>query len=127
MLDRRPFIKYTSMGASLMAAPVSLLADAMAGKALPRRSIPGTGDSLPVIGLGISNAFRQGDLPGSTALIRLFHEHGGAYIDCSGDSRFVVASVADSLGIGRDLFLGAYFSGDDLRADRNPQPRACTG
>jgi diketogulonate reductase-like aldo/keto reductase len=118
MLNRRSFIHYSSVGASLLAAPAGLVSTAMAGQALPRRPIPGTSQSLPVIGLGNSNAFRQGDLPASTELVKLFHEHGGAYIDCSGDSRFVVASVADSLGIGRDLFLGAYFAGDDETAMR---------
>jgi diketogulonate reductase-like aldo/keto reductase len=99
--------------ASLLALPASLSAGLLAQQLLPRRPIPGTSDSLPVIGLGNSNAFRQNDVPGSTALIRLFHEKGGAYVDCSGDSRFVVANVASSLDIGNDLFLGTYFTGDD--------------
>ena len=99
--------------ASLFTLPVTWSAALQAQQKLPRRPIPGTDDSLPVIGLGNSNAFRQGDVPGSTALIKLFHEQGGAYVDCSGDSRFVVANVAGSLGIGNDLFLGTYFTGDD--------------
>jgi diketogulonate reductase-like aldo/keto reductase len=113
MHDRRSFIKRASFAASLMAAPASWLVAAADQQTLPRRAIPGTSDSLPVIGLGNSNAFRRGDVSGSTALIKLFHQHGGAYIDCTGDSRFVVASVADSLGIAKDLFLGTYFAGDD--------------
>jgi diketogulonate reductase-like aldo/keto reductase len=65
--------------------------------------------------MGNSNAFRNGDRTASVDLIRLFHEHGGAYIDCSGDSRFVVAEAAHGLGIGSDLFLGSYFAdGDDV-------------
>lgn len=99
--------------ASLFTLPVTWSAALLAQQKLPRRPIPGTDDSLPVIGLGNSNAFRQGDVPVSTALIKLFHEQGGAYVDCSGDSRFVVANVAGSLGIGNDLFLGTYFTGDD--------------
>ena len=113
MHDRRSFIRHTTIAASLMAWPAGWLAAASDQQTLPRRAIPGTGESLPVIGLGNSNAFRRGDMPGSTALIKLFHQHGGAYIDCSGDSRFIVASAADALGIGKDLFLGAYFVGDD--------------
>jgi len=80
---------------------------------LPRRPIPGTNDSLPVIGLGNSNAFRQGDMSSSSALLDLFHQSGGAYVDCMGDSRFIVARAAKDLGIGGELFLGTYFSGDD--------------
>jgi diketogulonate reductase-like aldo/keto reductase len=99
--------------ASLFTLPATWSATLLAKQKLPRRPIPGTDDSLPVIGLGNSNAFRQGDVAGSTALIKLFHEQGGAYVDCSGDSRFVVANVAGSLGIGNDLFLGTYLRGDD--------------
>ena len=113
MHDRRSFIRHTTIAASLTAWPASWLAAASDQQTLPRRAIPGTGESLPVIGLGNSNAFRRGDMTASMALIKLFHQHGGAYIDCSGGSRFVVASAADSLGIGKDLFLGAYFVGDD--------------
>lgn len=118
MITRRSFIRHTAATASLLALPATWPAALLAQQKLPRRPIPGTDDSLPVIGLGNSNAFRQGDVPGSTELIRLFHEQGGAYVDCSGASRFVVASVAGSLGIGSDLFLGTYFSGDDESAMR---------
>lgn len=98
---------------SLLSLPASWSGVALAQQQLPRRPIPSTGDSLPVIGLGNSNAFREGDVPTSTALIKLFSEMGGAYIDCMGDSRFLVADVARALDIGNSLFLGTYFSGDD--------------
>ena len=101
---------------SLLALPSSWSTALLAQQQLPRRPIPDADDSLPVIGLGNSNAFRQNDVPGSTALINLFHENGGAYVDCMGDSRFLVANVASSLGIGKDVFLGTYFTGDDERA-----------
>lgn len=97
----------------MLALPASWSTTLLAQQQLPRRTIPGTDDSLPVIGLGNSNAFRQNDVSSSTALIKLFHEKGGAYIDCMGDSRFVVANVANSLDIGKDIFLGTYFSSDD--------------
>ncbi len=116
MTNRRAFIRKTATITSLLALPASWSTALLAQQQLPRRPIPGTGDALPVIGLGNSNAFRQNDVPGSTALIKLFHENGGAYVDCMGDSRFLVANVASSLGIGKDLFLGTYFTGDDERA-----------
>ena len=119
MMNRRAFIRKTTTVLPALAAPASWPLLASAPQQLTRRSIPGTGESLPVIGLGNSNAFRSGDLPGSTALIRLFHEQGGAYIDCAGDSRFLVAEVTGSLGIGSDIFLGTYFSGDDEQVMRD--------
>jgi diketogulonate reductase-like aldo/keto reductase len=118
MTTRRAFIKKSAALASLFTLPSAWSAAVLAQQKLPQRPIPGTGDSLPVIGLGNSNAFRQGDVQGSTALIKLFHEHGGAYIDCGGDSRSVVANVARLLNIGDELFLGTYFSGEDEPAMR---------
>jgi len=118
MTNRRAFIKKTATIASLLALPASWPTALLAQQQLRRSPIPGTGDSLPVIGLGNSNAFRTNDVPASTALIKLFNEWGGAYVDCSGDSRFVVAKVARTLGIGNDLFLGTYFTGDDERSMR---------
>ena len=118
MTNRRAFIKKTAAIASLLALPASWPTVLLAQQQLRRSPIPGTGDSLPVIGLGNSNAFRTNDVPASTALIKLFNEWGGAYVDCSGDSRFVVAKVARTLGIGNDLFLGTYFTGDDEHSMR---------
>ena len=116
MTNRRDFIRKTAAFTSALALPGSWPTALLAQQQLPRRQIHGTSDSLPIIGLGNSNAFRQNDVPGSTALIKLFHEKGGSYVDCFGDSRFVVAKVASSLDIGKELFLGTYFSGDDERA-----------
>jgi diketogulonate reductase-like aldo/keto reductase len=113
MTNRREILKTLAVGGALLAAPVSWPASLLAQEKLPRRPIPGSADSLPVIGLGNSNAFRENDLAASTALIELFHDSGGAYIDCMGPSRFVVAQVAGRLNIGSELFLGTYFVDDD--------------
>ncbi len=123
MTTRRTFIGTACAMAGFSLWPATWSMAMQAVEKLPRRSIPGTDDSLPVIGLGNSNAFRQGDVPASTALIELFHKHGGAYIDCSGGSRFVVATVGNSLGISKDLFLGAYFTGDDEATMRDEVAR----
>ena len=116
MTNRRDFIRKTATFTSALALPGSWSTALLAQQQLPRRRIHGTSDALPIIGLGNSNAFRQNDVPRSTELIKLFHEKGGSYVDCAGDSRFVVAKVASSLNIGKELFLGTYFSGDDERA-----------
>ncbi len=113
MPDRRQFIKALSLTGSMLALPVAIPRILLAQDKLPRRAIPGTTDSLPIIGLGNSNAFRENDLPVSRALIELFHDAGGAYVDCGGPSRFVVAGVAGELEIGGDLFLGTYFQEED--------------
>jgi len=118
MTTRREFLRTAGLCASVISLPATWPAITLASEPLPRRPIPGTSDSIPIIGLGNSTAFRQGDRPASKALIQLFHEQGGAYVDCSGASRFVVAEVARDLGIGRELFLGSYFSGEDEQSMR---------
>jgi len=123
MTTRREFLRTAGVCASVISLPATWPAITLAGEPLPRRPIPGTDDSLPIIGLGNSNAFRQDDRAASKALIQLFHEQGGAYIDCSGPSRFVVAEVARDLGIGRELFLGAYFTGEDEQQMREEVQR----
>jgi diketogulonate reductase-like aldo/keto reductase len=73
--------------------------------------------------MGNSNAFRQNDLGTSIELLRLFDQHGGTYVDCSGDSRFVVAQAARRLGIESRLFLGSYFSENGEAANREEARR----
>lgn len=119
MTNRRDFICTAGLCAYVLMLPATWPAIALASEPLPRRQIPGTDDCLPIIGLGNSNAFRQDDRPASKALIQLFQEQGGAYIDCSGPSRFVVAEVARDLGIGPELFLGTYFTGEDEQRMRD--------
>ena len=128
-ITRRKFcreVTLTGTALSLLPAWQSVYAGT---EALPTRSIPGSGLELPVVGLGNSNAFREGDVSASMDLIGLLHEHGGSYVDCIGDSRFIVAEAARSLGIEQDLFLGSYFSDEDETANKADADRllAITG
>jgi diketogulonate reductase-like aldo/keto reductase len=108
MTDRREFLQYTGTAALTALAPGLSLAGQ---RTLATRPIPGTDESLSVVGLGQSQAFRQGDIETSKVLLRTFIDHGGGYIDCRGDSRYHVASVAKTLGGNGAVFLGSYFSG----------------
>ena len=78
---------------------------------------------MPIIGLGNSNAFRQGDLETSKRVIGTLAGHGGSYVDCGGPSRFVVAEAATALGIADQLFLGTYFVGADDATARDEAGR----
>lgn len=111
MINRRDF---------LGAAAAAAIAPAVASETrrLPTRPIPGTDDTLPVIGLGNSNAFREGDLPTSRRVIGTLLDHGGAYVDCGGISRFVVAKAARELNASDELFMGTYFAGADPERSR---------
>lgn len=111
MIDRRTFLKTSA--AALLSATAPLSASQ---RSLPRRRIPGTDESLPVVALGNSNAFRSGDAELSRQLLSTFFDHGGGYIDCAGDGAYLVASLARTLGKKDAAFLGTYFDGGDADA-----------
>ena len=69
-----------------------------------------------MVALGNSNAFRSGDFEVSRQLLGTFFEYGGGYIDCAGDSAYLVASLARTLGKKGAAFLGSYFDGGDAGA-----------
>ena len=108
MIDRRNFL--TGSLAALVATKLPSAAVAAARK-LPMRRIPGSDESLAVVALGNSQAFRNGDSAVSKRLLETYFDHGGRYVDCSGDGAYLVASLAGTLGHGDSAFLGSYFSG----------------
>jgi hypothetical protein len=120
---RRAFLHEAGLGILALGLSAFRSGPLAAAEPLPRRPIPGTADSLPIVGMGNSNAFRQGDLAASADLLRLFREHGGGYVDCSGDSRFTVAEAARTLNGGGNLFLGSYFADADEALNRRDLQR----
>jgi diketogulonate reductase-like aldo/keto reductase len=113
MQTRRNFLK---AAASLGVAAGTLSFPAIARelrKQLPTRVIPSTGETLPIIGLGNSNAFREGDVETSMQVIARLTGAGGSYIDCGGPSRTVVVEAAQAINALDQVFLGTYFSGAD--------------
>jgi diketogulonate reductase-like aldo/keto reductase len=120
---RREFLRNLSLGSAALAVPSAWQMVLAAQGKLPTRAIPDSGDSLPIVGFGNSNAFRQDDGELSKKLIGILYERGGSYVDCSGTARFVVAEAARNLGIGKDLFLGTYFSSEDETSMRTNIPR----
>ncbi len=117
MTNRRDFMQYS--GAAIVAASTPLAAVAEQVRTLPRRAIPGTDESLAIVGLGNSNAFRQGDVELSRVLIELFLEYGGSYVDTSGSSRDTVGTIMREQDAHEQLFLGTYIEGEDLQSMRD--------
>ena len=113
MANRRQFLKSSGATALSLSLPTLVLASDQARNRT--RPIPGTDEALPVVGLGNSNAFREGNVELSTQIIELLLARGGGYVDCGGPSSFTVAQIAGELESGRSLFLGTYFSGDENR------------
>ena len=126
MTTRRQFVRQVAGATAISALPVAWSGVLHAQEMLPSRTIPGTDDSLPIIGLGGSRLFEESDMAGSMELIGLFHDRGGRYVDCRGPSRFVVAEVAKAMDAADSLFLGAYFHEEEEAVMRGNIQRMLT-
>ncbi|MDH3747253.1 MAG: aldo/keto reductase [Gammaproteobacteria bacterium] len=113
MISRRGFIQLSAAASIAGCMPLN-----GAQNRLPTRLIPGTNEALPIIGLGNSSVFRENNLDPTRRLIDILMEHGGAYVDCGGSSRFSVARVVGERNAMDDTFLGMYFDLDNEVAAR---------
>ncbi len=106
MTNRRDFLKST--GAVSLGAAMPALAFGHDKLEIHSRPIPGTGENLPIVGLGNARVFQEGDLAASRELIDAFTSLGGSYIDTLGPSRFTVASIMQAHDLQSRLFVGTY-------------------
>ena len=116
MIDRRQFIH--SVGSAALAATVPLEADALGQLVLPRHAIPGSDETLAIVGLGNAQAFIEGDMETSRELISIFLERGGSYVDTGWDARETVGNIMRENDAHEQLFLGTYIEGEDLPSMR---------
>lgn len=118
MPSRREILQCTGAAALLSLMPLSARSSKL--RQIGSRLIPGTDESLPIIGLGNSQAFQSGDVETSSQLLDTFLIHGGAYVDVSESSRYTVGKILADRGAQERSFLGNYLSGqnaEELRAE----------
>jgi diketogulonate reductase-like aldo/keto reductase len=115
MTNRREFIKNSGAAALLATTPMHAFSQ---DRLLPSRPIPGTDESMPIIGLGNSRSFRADDLSLASNLLDIFLEHGGGYVDVGGSSAFSVGKLAQQKGATDRLFLGTYVDPKDAKIMR---------
>jgi len=108
MTNRREFLQATG-GIAL----TSMIAPAIASRRLPTRLIPGTDEQMAIVGLGNSRAFINGDVETSTSLLDTFLDHGGTYIDVSGQSRTTVGNIIRERNAQDRTLLGNYLEAQD--------------
>ena len=117
MGTRREFLRHAGVASAALTVPWARVA--MAQQQLPTRPIPGTDETLPIIGLGNARVFLEGEMGTARELMEILRDHGGSYMDCIFNARTTVARVIGDLNAPDDFFVGAYVMGDTEEASRN--------
>src|SRR5688572_17001741 len=109
MINRREFIGITAgAGATLALTPELMRAFEQLGGTLIQRTIPSSGEKLPVIGVQFRNS--QQDPAALKAVLQTLVDNGARFLDTMHQSvpgvEDQTATVATELGIQNKLFLG---------------------
>ena len=108
MINRRDFLRHSvSAGAGVALAPDLLRGFQQQGGSLIQRSIPSTGEKLPVVGLSFSNHVSCADHTALRQVFKTFVDNGGSVYDAlHGDavSEQFHATIANEFGAQNKLF-----------------------
>ena len=110
MLTRRDYLKYSAMAGAVCTLPGSLLQAQRTGDII-KRAIPGTGEEIPVVGLGSSATFRSvaqsEDVSALRGVLQTLIENGGTVFDTApgyGASEEVAGQIIQDLGLTDSVF-----------------------
>ena len=110
MLTRRDYLKYSALLGAACALPGGLL-QAFDSKNLITRVIPGTGEKLPIVGLGSSATFKKvaqsGDFSALKGVMQTLLDNGGTVFDTApsyGASEKVSGQIARDAGTTDKIF-----------------------
>jgi len=81
MMNRREFIRDTGAVGVALSLTNAIADQAVETARLPTRPIPSSGELLPIVGLGNSQSFRDGDYENSRKLLDILIGHGGSLVD----------------------------------------------
>lgn len=127
MLTRRDYLKLTAAAGMTTLLPARLLA-AFDASELITRTIPGSNETLPVVGLGSSATFRavaqSDDVSGLAEVMKTLLDNGGTVFDTApsyGASEAVSGEIAHDAGMTEKIFwatkVNALRRGDPGPAD----------
>ncbi|MGA8205661.1 MAG: aldo/keto reductase, partial [Woeseiaceae bacterium] len=110
MATRRDALKLSALAGATSLLPIRLLHALQRGE-LIKRAIPGTGEKLPIVGLGSSASFRRAADSGDVGVVRdvigALLDNGGTVFDTApsyGASEQVAGQVAQDLGATDKVF-----------------------
>lgn len=116
-IDRRTFLAGSAAAMATCAMPIASCAQStaslLANDKMRARLIPGTNESMPIIGLGAPDPLNVMPAEGKelpTALLKTMLEHGGRFLDTSPFFRPnppIVGPLVTELGLQSDVFMTA--------------------
>ncbi len=80
-MNRREFIRDAGAVGAALTLPIAIAAQAVETARMPTRPIPSSGEPLPIVGLGNSQSFRDGDYENSRKLLDILIGNGGSFVD----------------------------------------------
>ena len=101
-MNRRKFIRDAGAVGAALSLPQAIAFEAAK---LPTRPIPSSGEPLPIVGLGNSQYFRDGDYENSKALLDILLDHGGSFIDSWAPAQEVLGRYMHERDAKNKLFL----------------------
>lgn len=81
MMNRREFIRDAGAVGAALSLTNAIADQAVETARMPTRPIPSSGELLPIVGLGNSQSFRDGDYENSRKLLDILIGHGGSLVD----------------------------------------------
>ena len=81
MMNRREFMRDTGAVGAALSLTSAIADQAVETARMPTRPIPSSGELLPIVGLGNSQSFRDGDYGNSRKLLDILIGHGGSLVD----------------------------------------------
>jgi len=113
-LSRRHFIQASLAAGVSLSSAGRLFAATTGTLPLIEKTIPSTGESIPVMGIG-TNSFREDNYDDLKAILQRMHEMGGTVIDTAesyGESEGVIGRILTELNIRDDMFISTKFNAE---------------
>lgn len=113
-LSRRQLLQASALAGAGLALSDTLLAADSSALPLITKTIPSSGEKIPVMGIG-TNQFRESNYADVKAVIKRMYELGGTLIDTApsytgGESEAVIGRAIAELGIRDKLFISTKFN-----------------
>lgn len=104
-MNRRDFIRDAGAFTAALSLPYAVSAETVTTAKMATRPIPGTGEELPIVGLGNSQSFRDGDYENSRKLLDILVENGGSFVDAWSSNQELLGRYMHEREARNKLFL----------------------